>query len=270
MVKTGNKILVIVQARSNSTRLKDKIFLPLCGKELIIRMLERIEASCFKPDIVVATTCKKEDDKIIRLCEKEDKKYFRGSENDLLDRHFQAGVLFGANAVVKIPSDCPLIDTNVIDKVISYYIKNCNKYDYVSNLHPATYPDGNDVEVMSIDSLEKAWETAEEEFQREHTTPFIWDNPELFRIGNVKWETGFDFSMTHRFTIDYNEDYRFIKTVYEALYPLNPKFTLIDILNLLNSKPDLLDINNKYNGVNWYRKHLHSLKTISIEQTRII
>ena len=264
------KILVVVQARSNSSRLKDKIFLPLCGKELLVRQLERIEGSCFKPEIVVATTCRKEDDKVIRLCEKEGKKYFRGSENDLLDRHFQAGVLFGADVVVKIPSDCPLIDTNIIDKVLSHYIKNRNKYDYVSNLHPPTYPDGNDIEVMSIECLERAWETADEEFQREHTTPFIWDNPEMFRIGNVKWETGEDLSMTHRYTIDYNEDYKFIKAVYEALYPINPRFSLKDILDLLKKKPELMVINRKYNGVNWYRKHLQSLKTISGEQTRII
>jgi spore coat polysaccharide biosynthesis protein SpsF len=269
-MKKDVKILVVVQARSNSTRLKDKIFLPLCGKELLVRQLERIEGSSFKPEIVVATTCKKEDDKVIRLCEKEGKKYFRGSENDLLDRHFQAGVLFGADVILKIPSDCPLIDTNIIDKVLSHYIKNRNKYDYVSNLHPATYPDGNDVEVMSIECLERAWETAEEEFQREHTTPFIWDNPEMFRIGNVKWETNEDFSMTHRFTIDYNEDYKFIRAVYEELYPLNPKFNLQDILSLLKIKPELMGINKKYNGVNWYRKHLHNLKTVSNEQTRII
>ena len=264
------KTLIVVQARSNSSRLKDKIFLPLYGKELLIRQIERIERSRFKPEIVVATTCKKEDDKIIRLCEKECKKYFRGSENDLLDRHFQAAVLFGADIVVKIPSDCPLIDANVIDKVISYYLKNRNKYDYVSNLHPASYPDGNDVEVMSIDCLEKAWEAAEEEFQREHTTPYIWDNPDMFRIGNVKWETGEDLSMTHRFTIDYNEDYKFINAVYEVLFPVNPKFTLDDILSLLKNKPELMEINKKYNGVNWYRKHLQSLKTVSSEQTRII
>jgi spore coat polysaccharide biosynthesis protein SpsF len=269
MIK-DRKILVVVQARSNSSRLKDKIFLPLCGKELLVRQLERIEASCFKPEIVVATTCKKEDDKIVRLCDKEEKKYFRGSELDLLDRHFQAGVLFGADVVVKIPSDCPLVDTNVIDKVLSYYIKNSNRFDYVSNLHPATYPDGNDVEVMSIECLERAWEAADEEFQREHTTPFIWDNPEMFRIGNVKWETGDDLSMTHRFTIDYKEDFIFIKSVYESLFPINPNFTLDEILNLLKAKPELLEINKKYNGVNWYRKHLNSLKTVSGEQTRII
>jgi spore coat polysaccharide biosynthesis protein SpsF len=269
MNKDG-KILVVVQARSNSSRLKDKIFLHLCGKELLMRQIERIEGSCFNPEIVVATTCKKEDDKVIRLCEKEGKKYFRGSENDLLDRHFQAGVLFGADVVVKIPSDCPLIDTNIIDKVLKHYINNCNKFDYVSNLHPATYPDGNDVEVMSIECLERAWEAAEEEFQREHTTPFIWDNPEMFRIGNVKWESGEDLSMTHRFTIDYNEDYKFIKAVYEALYPVNPRFSLEDILRLLKNKPGLLEINKIYNGVNWYRKHLQSLKTVTGEQTRII
>jgi len=264
------KILVVVQARSNSTRLKDKVFLPLCGKELLIRMIERVEKSSLNPDIIVATTTRKEDDKIVYLCEKEGKKYFRGSENDLLDRHFQAGVLHSADAVVKIPSDCPLIDKNIIDKVLNYYLNNRHKYDYVSNLHPATYPDGNDVEVMSIEALEKAWDKSNEEFQREHTTPYIWDNPEIFRIGNVKWDTGEDYSMSHRFTIDYYEDYLFIKSVYEELFPVNPDFSLQEILNLLNRKPELMEINHKYNGVNWYRKHLKNLNTITANQTRVI
>ena len=269
-MKSGMKIVVVVQARSMSTRLEGKVFLPLCGKELLIRMLERVEGSCFNPEIVVATTCNKEDDRIERLCEKEGKKYFRGSENDLLDRHLQTGILCGADVVVKIPSDCPLIDTETIDKVLRYYLRNAGKFDYVSNLHPATYPDGNDVEVMSIECLEKAWEESEEEYEREHTTPYIWDNPEKFRIGNVEWGNGLDYSMSHRFTIDYKEDYEFIKRVYEELYPDNPKFSLNDILSLLKNKPELLEINKKYNGVNWYRKHLKKLKTVSSKQTRII
>jgi spore coat polysaccharide biosynthesis protein SpsF len=178
--------------------------------------------------------------------------------------------MFSADAVIKIPSDCPLIDAKVIDKVIQFYLDNIDNYDYVSNLHPATYPDGNDVEIMSFDALRKAWNSAKREFEREHTTPFIWENPDIFRIGNVVWETGYDYSMTHRFTIDYPEDYEFIKKVYDELYIKKPDFSLEDILNLLNENPEIKKINAKYIGINWYRNHLKELKTITSNQTKIL
>ena len=173
--------LIIVQARRGSSRLKDKVLLPLCGKELLIRMVERIESSKFGRNVVIATTTNSNDDVIARLCEREGKIYYRGDEKDLLDRHYRAALFFKAEYVVKIPSDCPLIAGAVIDKVIGYFFDNKNKYDYVSNLHPATYPDGNDVEIMKFDALERSWKEATTDFQREHTTPYIWDNPEIFR-----------------------------------------------------------------------------------------
>ena len=99
---------------------------------------------------------------------------------------------------------------------------------------------------MSFASLENAWINAKKDFEREHTTPYIWENPDKFRIGNVLWETGLDYSMTHRFTIDYKEDYQFIKTVYDELYFSNPKFELNDILRLLEAKPEIKKINEMY------------------------
>ena len=106
--------------------------------------------------------------------------------------------------------------------------------------------------------------------EREHTTPYFWDNPDRFRIGNVRWKTGLDFSMTHRFSIDYKEDYNFIKVVYDELYSENKIFTLDDILNLLNNKPEIKKLNEKYAGVNWYKNHLNELKTIDPGQTKVI
>ena len=121
---------------------------------------------------------------------------------------------------------------------------------------------------MSMEALKKAWDNAYKDFEREHTTPYFWENPALFRIGNVKWETGLDYSMTHRWTIDYYEDYLFIKEVYDELYNQNPRFGIHEILSLLSRKPELTKINEKYAGVNWYRNHLNQLKTISAEQTK--
>jgi spore coat polysaccharide biosynthesis protein SpsF len=103
----------------------------------------------------------------------------------------------------------------------------------------------------------------------EHTTPYIWENPEKFRIANVAWSTGLDYSMSHRFTIDYEADYQFIKRVFEELYPTKPNFSCDDILALLDQKPEIYQINAQYAGVNWYRNHLNELKTISSEQTKL-
>lgn len=264
------KIVTVVQARCSSSRLPNKILLPLVGKELLLRQIERISFSKLAGTIVVATSTESSDDIVEKICLENNILCFRGNLTDLLDRHYQAAKIYDADAVVKIPSDCPLIDFRIIDKVLDYFIRNNDKYDYVSNLHPATYPDGNDVEIMHFSVLEKAWKEAEKDFEREHTTPYIWENPQIFRIGNVVWETGKDFSMSHRFTIDYPEDYQFIKEIYERLYPNNPYFSLDDILNLLESEPEIKKINEKYNGVNWYRNHLDELKTISPNQTKII
>ena len=254
----------------SSTRLPNKIMMPLADKPLLIRMMERVTASKIANDYVVATTDTEEDDKVVEICESENIKCFRGHPTDLLDRHYKAGLGFNADVVVKIPSDCPLIDFKIIDKVLGYYLNNNDKLDFVSNLHPATYPDGNDVEIIPMKILETVWREAKLNLEREHTTPFIWENPRRFRIGNIEWETGLDYSMSHRFTIDYYEDYEFIKSVYDNLYEINPSFELNDILKLLDEKPELMDINKKYAGVNWYRNHLSELKTITEEQTKLI
>jgi spore coat polysaccharide biosynthesis protein SpsF len=269
-VKNKLNIVTVIQARTGSSRLPNKIFLPLSNTPLLFRMYERIADSKLKGTIVIATTTDKSDDKVEDICNDYQLNCFRGHPTDLLDRHYQAAKLFNADAVVKIPSDCPLIDPNVIDKVLQFYLDNSDKYDYVSNLHPATYPDGNDVEIMSFEALKNSWENAKLELEREHTTPYLWENPDKFRIGNVEWDSGLDYSMSHRFTIDYEKDYNFIKQVYDELYPINNKFTLEDILDLLERKPEINKINEEYCGVNWYRNHLSELKTITSDQTKNI
>jgi len=269
-LKTSPKIVTVIQARTGSSRLPRKVMLPVASKPLILRMYERVSYSRYAGKIIIAITEDEIDNQLLKLCKQNNLNLFRGNSLDLLDRHYKAAKENNAEVVIKIPSDCPLIDPEIIDKVILYYINSKEKYDFVSNLHPASYPDGNDVEVMSFKSLENAWINAKIDFEREHTTPYIWENPDKFRIGNVVWETGLDYSMTHRFTIDYKEDYEFIKRVYDELYEKNYKFSLLDILELLEKKPEIKKINQMYVGVNWYRNHLNELKTISPEQTKNI
>ena len=259
-----------MQVRCSSTRLPNKVLLPLASKALFLRQVERIMASRLKGTLVVATTTHKEDDAIENICEREGLHCYRGSSDDLLDRHYQAAKFLKADIVVKIPSDCPLIDPDIIDKVISAFLKSERLFDYVSNLHPASYPDGNDVEVIAMEALSLAWRNAARALEREHTTPYLWENPDKFSIGNVRLDGDTDYSMSHRWTIDYPEDYEFIKRVYDALYPINPLFTTGDILNLLDRQPELMQLNGHLAGVNWYRNHLNELKTISKEQTKLI
>jgi spore coat polysaccharide biosynthesis protein SpsF len=259
-----------MQVRCSSTRLPNKVLLPLSFKALFLRQAERIMGSQLKGTLVVATTTYQEDDEIENICKLEGLPYYRGSSEDLLDRHYQAARLFHADVVVKIPSDCPLIDPSIIDKVIGAFIKSEGLFDYVSNLHPASYPDGNDVEVMTMDALSAAWKNATKALEREHTTPYLWENPDKFSIGNVKIDGDKDYSMSHRWTIDYPEDYEFIKKVYDVLYPVNPLFSMNNIIELLNRQPELMKVNGHLAGVNWYRNHLNELKTITPQQTRVI
>jgi spore coat polysaccharide biosynthesis protein SpsF len=265
----AEKILIIVQARMSSNRLPNKVLLPILGETLLYRMIERLMMIQQRAQIIIATSENPEDDVIKTEAEFIGVPCFRGSLNNLLDRHYQAALKYGADIVVKIPSDCPLIDPRIVDKGLDYFLQHREDFDYVSNLHPATYPDGNDVEIMTMECLSKAWHEAKRPLEWEHTTPYIWENPDQFSIGNFRWETGLDYSMSHRFTIDYRKDYFFIKNVFEELYPTNPRFSMTDILNLLKNKPEIYRINAEYAGVNWYRHHLDELKTVGVEQTRV-
>jgi len=260
----SQNIVIVIQARSGSTRLPRKVLKPLAGKTVLYHMVKRVERSALAGRVVVATTTDPGDDIIETLCREDGFECFRGHATDLLDRHYRAGIKYNADAVVKIPSDCPLIDPQIIDRVLRYHLDDCGRFDYVGNLHPPTYPDGNDVEVMPMQILETAWREADKEFEREHTTPFIWNNPERFRIGNVTWEAGLDFSDILRWVLDYEEDYQFIEAVYEELYPVNPFFGFDDVLHLLSIRPEIKDINSMYRGMNWYEQYAHELKAFAL------
>lgn len=262
------RVITIIQARRASTRLRDKVLLPLPNGPVLLRMVSRVRLASRVGTVLVATTTETLDDTIDSLCRREHVLCYRGHPTDLLDRHYQIAKILGADWVVKIPSDCPLIDPAVIDRVLEFMSKRRDWFDYVSNLHPASYPDGNDVEVMTLKALETAWREASRPADREHTTPFLWDNPERFRIGNVLWESDRDLSMSHRWTLDYPEDYQAICAICEALDPVRPEFSIDDIVRLLDERPDIRRLNQQYLGVNWYRHHLGELRTISPEQTR--
>jgi spore coat polysaccharide biosynthesis protein SpsF len=263
------KKLVVVQARMGSTRLPGKVLLPLAGRPLLERMLERVRAARHPFDLCVATTPAAEDAPIVALCERLGVRAFRGHPSDLLDRHLEAAREADADVVVKIPSDCPLIDPGVIDRVLGAFdAAEPGSVDFVTNLHPPTWPDGNDVEVMTRQALEAAHGEATRPLEREHTTPFIWEHPVRFRILNVRWEAGLDYSQSHRFTIDYPGDYSFISAIYEALQRPGTVFSLEHILELLAERPELMALNASFTGTSWHHQHANELKTVRFDGAR--
>ena len=258
------KVVVVVQARLGSSRLPGKVLLPLAGAPLLQRMLERVLAAGEPDEVVVATTRAPGDEPVRELARGLGLRVVSGHESDLLDRHRDAAGVSRADVIVKVPSDCPLIDPGVIDRVIATYRAVAQSVDFVTNLHPPTWPDGNDVEVMPRDVLETAWREARRPLEREHTTPFVWDRPERFRLVNVVSDLGRDLSKSHRFTIDYPEDYALIERLYAALWRRErPVFSLADILAALDENPDWLSLNARWAGHSWHLAHLGELATVA-------
>ena len=239
----AEKVVAIVQARMGSSRLPGKVLLDLGGAPVLGRVVARLRRARRLNWMGVATTTDPSDGPLAEFCAGLGLPCWRGSTLDVLDRFVQAGRAAQADVVVRITADCPLIDPEIIDTVLQFNLAHPNAYDYVSNLHPATFPDGNDVEVVPLEVLHAAWFHADKPFEREHTTPYIWDNPSKFYIGNVNCAGRKNYSMTHRWTLDYPEDYEFVKSVYERLYPENPFFTTPEILALLEAHPEICAIN---------------------------
>lgn len=234
------RVVAIIQARMGSTRLPGKVLKTILGKPVILWDLERVSLSKLINDIVVAIPVGKENDIIADTIQNHNPRILisRGSEDDVLDRYYNAAKKSKAEIVVRITSDCPLIDPIVVDKVIEQFLNiDC---DYCSNSLKRTYPRGLDTEVFSFDVLAKAWREAKKDYEREHVTPYIIENPEKFKLINVS--NDIDLSQ-HRWTLDMKEDFEFIKEVYQKIYPEKHIFFMDDILELLNREPELIDIN---------------------------
>jgi spore coat polysaccharide biosynthesis protein SpsF (cytidylyltransferase family) len=229
--------LIILQARMSSTRLPGKSLLPLFEQKSTLElMLERVTAASTAGPMVVATTVDPSDAPIAELCDTLGVRCFRGSLNDVLDRYYRCAEAYGPpDAIVRLTADCPLHDAAVIDSVVDAFA--AGDVAYASNVEPPTYPDGLDVEVFRFDALEAAWREAEE---REHVTTFIRRHHERFPQLNVRHAP--DLSRL-RWTLDEAADLAFIRAVYAALYPANPFFGMDDVMQLLQDRPELAEIN---------------------------
>ena len=227
----------IIQARVNSTRFPKKILQNLDGKKCVLDyVINQVKNSKKIDQIIIATTSLKDDDIVIDISEKNDCQVFRGDEDDVLDRYFQCARKFELDAIVRITSDCPLIDPQIIDQVIGEF--ESGSFDYVTNTFPRTYPKGLDVEVFSYSILERMCKDAKLPSEREHVTQFILNHDE-FRIGNVEYEN--DLSQL-RWTLDQKEDLDFLLNVIKGI---DSRPILMDnILKLLEKNPELKEINS--------------------------
>jgi spore coat polysaccharide biosynthesis protein SpsF len=251
---------IFIQARMGSTRLPGKVLLDLGGLPVLVRQWHRVRETRNVTEVVVITSTDPGDDPIEEVCKTHRLPSFRGSRDDCLDRHYKAAKYFKSDFIFKIPSDCPLSDPQINTKVVKILTETAGELDYVSNYHPPTFPDGLDCEGCTFDILERAWVESTKAFQREHTFPYVWDNPELFSIGNLVNPVGNMF-MTYRWTLDYKDDYDFIKRVYQE-FDYSNQFYFKDIIELLNNHPEISAINSHLAGINWYRNESDHLKTV--------
>ncbi|MBF0164659.1 MAG: glycosyltransferase family protein [Magnetococcales bacterium] len=227
--------IVITQARMTSTRLPGKVMRPILDKPLLAYHLERLRRIPSVDAVVVATTLNATDDCIEAFCHQNDIGVWRGPEDDVLTRYHGAAVAHGADVVVRVTSDCPLIDPEISDLVIRRFLENRATLDYVSNTVERTYPRGLDTEVFSRDALELAFREARQPHEREHVTPFIYQHPERFRIAQV---TDARDRSEDRWTVDTPEDFAFVRRVLEALVPEQPEFGWHEVLAVLQRHPD--------------------------------
>jgi len=240
------KIGAIIQARVSSTRLPRKVLLNL-PFESEITVLQQVVRRVFKSnnirDLVVATTTDSDDDIIVEYAEKENAKWFRGSKEDVLSRYYLAAKENNLDVIVRITSDCPCIDWEIIDLVIDHHISE--KSDYTSNTLKRTFPHGLDVEVLSFESLEKAYINAKENFEREHVCPYIYTtHKDQFKIFSVEANQNLS-GPDIRITLDTEEDYALLCAVYDYLFFENEYFKAIDIIRLFKQKSWLKLINKR-------------------------
>lgn len=234
------RVVAIIQARMGSTRLSGKVMKELCGKTVLAHDIERVKQSKRIDQIVVATTTNQNDDVIVEEATRLGVSTFRGSEDDVLSRYYLAANENNADIVIRITSDCPLFDPIVLDDMLLFYLNN--NYDIVSNAGSdpttRTYPRGLDCEIFSFSDLEKAYKNAEEKYQREHVTPFIYENARNIYY----YKHSVDYSK-YRWTLDTEEDWSLISKIYEYLYKGVHDFYLEDIIELINRHPELHEIN---------------------------
>ncbi|MDC1136651.1 glycosyltransferase family protein [Nitrosopumilus sp.] len=232
------KITCIIQARTNSDRLPNKVLLKIVNLPIIIHIINRVKKSHYTKQIILATTNNSDDQVLLDIANDNEIISFNGNELDVLDRFYHAAKKYNADPIVRITGDCPLIDPVLIDEMIKFFLEN--DFDYISNTIERTFPDGLDVEIFTFSTLEKAFFEATWISEREHVTPYIIKNPKLFKLfsyTNVE-------NLSHlRWCLDEASDYEMLQKIYQEFEP-NNFFPTTDVLKLLEKKPEISKINS--------------------------
>ncbi|SCY58371.1 cytidylyltransferase domain-containing protein [Lysinibacillus fusiformis] len=231
-------IVAITQSRMGSTRLPGKVLKKVNKKTLLDYQLDSLQKSKLLTQVVVATTTESSDDAIVKFCEKRHQAYFRGSENNVLERYYLTAKQYKADVVVRITSDCPVIDVEIVDHVIQQFINH--QVDYASNTLERTYPRGMDTEVFSMKALEKAYAGASEQKELEHVTPFIYFRPQLFKLLSIKNDINYS---KYRWTVDTDEDFKLIENLIGFLSLQSKEINLHNLLTAMDRHEDWYDIN---------------------------
>mgnify|MGYP001342258534 FL=1 len=226
----------IIQARMGSSRLPGKVLMNSGnGMPLLYYVINQLRHCSKVKNLVIATTTNQEDDEIEKFADNNSVDVFRGKEKDVLDRYFQCAKKYSFSTIVRITADCPLIDPQIVDKVIEQFFSG--NYDFATNTLTRTFPIGTDVEVFSFSALKRTWESAQLPSEREHVTPYL-RNERNFKIINVQNDKNIS---SLRLTVDRIEDFELIKQILKNI-SVNP-IHLGDVLELFSRKPELIEIN---------------------------
>jgi len=232
------KVVGTIQVRMSSTRLPGKALKPICDKPMLWHLVRRVQEAKSIDDVIVATTFNKEDDILERFAVDNDLRVYRGSENDIVDRIFNAGKENDADIVVRVWGDCPLIDPDLIDIVLLRFIEG--SYDFATNSHPPTYPFGMNIQVYSMSALERIWNETTDMFYRQYPHEYIYANHDSFKT--MYDRNDIDLSNIH-LTVDYIEDFELVTEIFKHLYNDRKTFHLGDIVKLLENHPELKEMN---------------------------
>ncbi|MBI1888689.1 MAG: glycosyltransferase family protein [Candidatus Spechtbacteria bacterium] len=233
---------IIIQARMGSGRLPGKILKDLCGFPMLYHVIERCRKSKLAERVILATTVEAQDNSTADFCSNHGIDYMRGSENDVLSRYYETARKFHSSVIVRVTADCPLIDPLIIDSCIQKF-KEEKDVDYLSNVSVRTFPRGLDVEVFSFNALQRAYKEAKELYEREHVTPYIWENKKReFKIGESVRASS-EYARNYRLTVDYPEDFELMKKIYEALYKEGTIIDAREAFVFLNHHPEIARIN---------------------------
>lgn len=234
------RMIGIVQVRMGSTRMRRKVLAPLGDKPMLWHLVRRLRAAQSLNDVVVATADNEENRPIVEICEAEGIPCYAGSEADLIDRFYQTGLAYSADALVRVTGDCPLVDPDVIDGMVNWYRAHQTDIDFVTNNRPPSYPHGLDAEIFSMTALKRLFDEVEDPFNREWFTLNFSDPSLGFRVQNLPYERDLT---AHRWTVDYPEDMELIRQIFANLDNPDRVFRFADALNLVTRKPELSRIN---------------------------